>query len=598
MGIPRFYAEIIKRYENIQKLVLENQIDYFFIDFNGIIYDAFANVYDKVENSVAFENLLINEILKLTKDLIVNVIKPSKCVYISIDGPAPRAKMVQQRSRRYKATVFEPMISNQIRQSYGVETVQPKWNPSINASPGTKFMMKLSNALKQKINKGFFGKNLQFILSDAFCPGEGEHKFLNYIRNLNEPNETSYCLYGKDADLLVLSMTLRKNNIFVCRPNDNKLNKDIYKYVYIDVNAMKNRFYNEIMGDLPKPYPSEFTLENIIRDTTFIDSLVGNDFVKAPFYLKVNQDSLNLIFGIYKNILHNSKCLLVHESSNAACQTDQNNNLVVNHIFLLNMFRQLSELEDKLMKEYNYKKLRRVLNSDNNHENKQKDYENEFDYIIKTYQHMPIIDQKNPLFKKYGSDFNRVNYTKNINIWKKQYYKFYFNIDVDNPKVYLEERKNICKNYLESLLFTLKYYHNEPPSWTWFYKYRVAPCFTDVYQTLFKMFKNKKNINSLQFVKGEPYTPFQQLMLILSHQASNILPKKFGELMINPEFSNYYPLSIDIDATAGYKYIYSEALLPEIDEERLIPAIKKLELKLGKNDTLRNTIQYEPFTTF
>ena len=47
------------------------------------------------------------------------------------------------------------------------------------------------------------------------------------------------------------------------------------------------------------------------------------------------------------------------------------------------MFRQLSELEDKLMKEYNYKKLRRVLNSDNNHENKQKDYENEFDYIIK-----------------------------------------------------------------------------------------------------------------------------------------------------------------------------------------------------------------------
>ena len=340
------------------------------------------------------------------------------------------------------------------------------------------------------------------------------------------------------------------------------------------------------------------TLEIIIRDTTFIDSLVGNDFVKAPFYLKVNQDSLNLIFGIYKNILHSSKWLLVHESSNAACQADQNNNLSVNHIFLLNMFRQLSELEDKLMKEYNYKKLRRVLNSDNNHENKQKDYENEFDYIIKTYQHMPIIDQKNPLFQKYGSDFNRVNYTKKINIWKKQYYKFYFNIDVDNPKVYLEERKNICKNYLESLLFTLKYYHNEPPSWTWFYKYRVAPCFTDVYQTLFKMFRNKKNINSLQFVKGEPYTPFQQLMLILSHQSSNILPKKFGDLMTNPEFSNYYPTSIDIDATAGYKYIYSEALLPEIDEERLLPAIKKLELKLGKNDTLRNTIQYEPFSTF
>ena len=70
MGIPRFYAEIIKRYENIQKLVLENQIDYFFIDFNGMIYDAFANVYDKIENSVAFENLLINEIIKYVKLMV------------------------------------------------------------------------------------------------------------------------------------------------------------------------------------------------------------------------------------------------------------------------------------------------------------------------------------------------------------------------------------------------------------------------------------------------------------------------------------------------------------------------------------------------
>ena len=34
-----------------------------------MIYDAFANVHDKVENSVTFENLLINEILKLSKDL-------------------------------------------------------------------------------------------------------------------------------------------------------------------------------------------------------------------------------------------------------------------------------------------------------------------------------------------------------------------------------------------------------------------------------------------------------------------------------------------------------------------------------------------------
>ena len=142
-------------------------------------------------------------------------------------------------------------------------------------------------------------------------------------------------------------------------------------------------------------------------------------------------------------------------------------------------------------------------------------------------------------------------------------------------------------------MFTLKYYHNEPPSWNWYYQYRVAPCLSDVFTTLNKYFKN---VNNIKFTKGHPYTPFQQLMMILSHKASNILPKKFGELMISEPFVQYYPIMINIDAAAGYKYIYSEALLPEIDEELLLPEIKKLEKKLGKNDILRNTIQYQPFT--
>ena len=157
----------------------------------------------------------------------------------------------------------------------------------------------------------------------------------------------------------------------------------------------------------------------------------------------------------------------------------------------------------------------------------------------------------NPLFKLYGNEFKKIDYSKPAHIWKKQYYAYYFNINVENPQEYNRERTKICIHYLESLMFTLKYYHNEPPSWTWGYKYRVCPCLSDVFTTLSKYFKN---INAIQFTKGTPYSPFEQLMLILSPHASHILPKNIANVMTIQPYVQYYPIMINIDATAGYKY--------------------------------------------
>ena len=60
--------------------------------------------------AIAGKSLIIDEVIKYTKYLITDVVKPKKMVYISFDGSAPISKMVQQRCRRHKSILEEGYI--------------------------------------------------------------------------------------------------------------------------------------------------------------------------------------------------------------------------------------------------------------------------------------------------------------------------------------------------------------------------------------------------------------------------------------------------------------------------------------------------------
>jgi 5'-3' exonuclease len=603
MGVPTFFLSILrnKYYKNVHSGVNNGKVDcdYFFLDYNGIVYAAYGKVKKDIEgknlSKDKIEEIIIDEVIRYTKYLICDVVKPKHLTYIALDGPAPRAKMVQQRSRRYKTYHQKIFLQNE-KKRLKIDNDINEWDTSANISPGTEFMEELSKRLVETSKaKGFstHNKNMEIIFSNSNVPGEGEHKFLPLIRSMRKKDsykDAKIYFYGKDADLIVLAVSTHKTNIHVIREvqketPEMKQMYDSYEFIHINIDNLRNAFNH----DLTRVFKNHsFDKIRILNDYIFLTFLVGNDFVISLPYLKIKTHGLDALISVYHDIKVNHNGYLINY------HPDSDDTPTMNITFFKELIFELSKKEDFSMKAHQ-KKINKIMSGyrdDRSRENENK--MTPYEIIDSRYTHLEVCSPEHPLFGKYYEEFKKIDYNKNYETWKEEYYKYYLGIDKLNGEEYLNYRVKLVENYLESIMFNLKYYFQGCPSWQWHYKYRISPLLTDVHYVL----ENSLiDMNNIKFEVGDYYTPFQQLMLILPPQMNLLIPKVLRNIMIDDKLlcTQFYPIECNIDATVGVKTQYSEAILPEIDEDLLINVVKKYEEELTGNEKVRNTIKLKPY---
>ncbi|CAK9054743.1 unnamed protein product [Durusdinium trenchii] len=552
MGIPRFYRWLSERYPLINENITAEQIpdfDNLYLDMNGIIHNCSHNntggLCQKEESDVFVE--AFSYICRL-----VQIIRPKKILYMAVDGCAPRAKMNQQRSRRFRAA-NDAREAKDLALQMGEDISGPHFDSNC-ITPGTEFMAKLTEHLRfficKKIQEDPAWQSFTVVLSGPETAGEGEHKIMDYIRKAkaqpdHDPN-TRHCLYGLDADLIMLSLAshephfalLREEVVFGRRETKTTdqrmlIAKDRFQLLHVSL----LREYLDIEF-APQIEPKFHNLERIIDDFILFCVLVGNDFLPCLPFAEIGQHGLEDLFRVYKDHLASSSASSSFWLTKNCGEVD---------------FKQFS----KFLKKYG--------ELEDGHLQSACD-EQEF-----TLGKQRLVGlEEAPAPKEYAPDLP-IEPPPTSEMAREQWYEVKFAMDVNDYEGTQKQRK-LFQSYLEGLHWVMRYYFRGPDhaSWSWYYPFYHAPMAFDL--------ANYDNLSNpeISLQVGMPFKPFQQLMAVLPSSSKTLLPSCYQWLFdSHSPVANFYPEKFVVDMD-GVKVPWGGmTLIPFIDPERLLLAMEQ-----------------------
>ena len=180
----------------------------------------------------------------------------------------------------------------------------------------------------------------------------------------------------------------------------------------------------------------------------------------------------------------------------------------------------------------------------------------------------PILNMEDEKKIIYNTKYNKK--------WKQRYYS---NTIYSNNQ---EDIDNICKNYLEGLVWTFRYYMIDCDSWQWKYNYNHGPLLSDLYNYVSKY----DNVNKIKFPKTKP-VPFQvQLLSILPKESSKLLPIEYRNVFRDSQISYLYPNNYKLNSLFKRYYWQCEPILPYLNLKEVIQVYKKINRSKKQTDSI------------
>ena len=515
MGIPAYFSYIVKNHAQILLSLLQvktnTQFEHLYMDCNSVIYDAFHEIskdnpdpsYSGENTSSSLQNMrehtyddIIDKTIQGIQS-IIQVISPSKTVFIAFDGVAPFAKMKQQKTRRFRS-IFE---------TKSVETSKStKFNTTM-ITPGTQFMQRLTLRIREIIPHIVInGPNPTYIITASDEPGEGEHKMMQHMRDHPNSKDT-VAIYGLDSDLIMLAiyhLHLFKN-LYVFREAQEFFKSRIpitfqhpNEPYFMDMSAFVHSIVSEMSPNVCTA-SSYHSNTQIAYDYVFLCFLLGNDFLPHFPTINLRTHGIQRVLDTYRNLPEKSRKMI--------CIDDITHPYIRWDLFSILIQKLASNEHEFLTQEYDHRdKQSRRFFSETTLEDKES-----------ALSSSPIQFRAEELY-----------IAPRIRGWERRYYKTLFHVKHPNgcsrifrrttggrPEEYDAYIQSICTNYMEGLEWVFHYYTTGCIDWQWAYQYDYPPLLRDLYQYLPR--DSSLSNKPLRMIREcrNPFTSNEQLMFVL-----------------------------------------------------------------------------------
>ena len=594
MGVPKFFRWLAERYPLLQQEIAGSQIpkiDNLYLDMNGVIHNCSHGAGTDVNTRMSEDEMMSKVFAYL--DHLFRMTRPNKLLYMAIDGVAPRAKMNQQRSRRFRSASEAAKEREEARRRGEPE---PEGEPfdSNCITPGTEFMARLTEHLKfyvrKKQTEDPLWAKVTVILSGHEVRGEGEHKIMEHIRWARtqpnwEPNQT-HCLYGLDADLIMLALVTHEPHFCLLREvvkfgngEKGQPSRDILSnptddgFILLHIGLLREYLDLEFRE---KNLSFGYDLERVIDDFILLCMLVGNDFLPALPTLNIAEGALNTLFKVYHDTLPMLGGYITGDEGGGTFNAERLEKIMS---IMATFERQV--LEDRALdveKEEEKKARRGGRNSTASDLTAEEKFEKDMSEMSDT-DGVPQVSIDPVMMNAAKRALILEGGEEGLQAWKDQYYREKLGLKIGEAAPLAEIRQA----YFDGLNWVLRYYYRGVASWTWYYPYHYAPMASDLCAGMEKL--------TSAFEYGEPFRPFEQLMAVQPPSSAKLLPEPFRHFMEDPQspLAEFFPEEVQVDFEGKRNDWEGVVLLPFLDADRLKAAIASVkDSQLSSGEIARN----------